>query len=388
MRFRLYLGLLLAGAVVLPATASAESMRTFPVPTGGFVIGLPSSWIDVTKAAPAVLQQLERVPSFRAFAQAASQNGSLKLIAADTAGKGTVYMNVGAARLPGAYSVRQVAVATAAQLKKALGPKSSVSASPVRLTAGPAYRIHLSKKGTPNETDEYVLVKDQVEYVIVYVAPHATWKKHEPLFTSSARSFRFLPSPNLSKVILSPAQVGKGYKLSTFPFGTSFIGEATLDLCAASYPSEALRVGRLQVRYTPRGPKGSGVDVSNEVVRYTSGGAQQAIGEVASVARACAKTPAVLTNGNVKEVYTVAPLKDPKLASGAVAVKLTITVSKGKKKHAQIGLAIYQVKGDTLSGVYAFVGTGSSYADAQRIAFHAAEQSAKNLGGGSTGFTA
>jgi hypothetical protein len=385
MRVRLFLGLLLAGAVVLPATASAESMRTFPVPTGGFVIGLPSSWIDVTKAAPAVLQQLERVPSFRAFAQAASQNGSLKLIAADTAGKGTVYMNVGAARLPGPYSVKQVAVATAAQLKKTLGPKSSVSASPVKLTAGPAYRIHLSKKGTPNETDEYVLVKDQVEYVIVYVAPHATWKEHEPLFTSSARSFRFLPSPDLSKIILSPAQVGTGYKLSTFPFGTSFIGEATLDLCAASYPSEALRVGRLQVRYTPRG---SGVDVSNEVVRYTSGGAQQAIGEVASVARACAKTPAVLTQGNVKEVYTVAPLKDPKLPSGAVAVKLTITVSTGKKKQAQIGVAIYQVKGDTLSGVYAFVGKGSTYADAQRIAFHAAEQSAKNLGGGSTGFTA
>ncbi len=385
MRVRLFLGLLLAGAVVLPAQASADSMRTFPVPTGGFAIGLPSSWIDISKAAPSVLQQLEKVPSFRAFAQAASQNGSLKLIAADPAGKGTVYMNVGAARLPGPYSVKQVATATAAQLKKTLGPKSSVAASPVKLAAGPAYRIHLAKKGKPNETDEYVLVKDQVEYVIVYVAPHTTWKKHEPLFSSSARSFRFLPSPNLSKLILRPAQVGKGYKLSTFPFGTSFIGEATLDLCAASYPSEALRIGRLQVRYTPRG---GGVDVSNEIVRYTSGGAQEAIGEVATVARACAKTPAVLTQGNVKEVYTVAPLKDPKLPSGAVAVKLTITVSKGRQKQAQTGVAIYQVKGDTLSGVYAFVGNGSTYADAQRIAFHAAEQSAKNLGGGSTGFTA
>src|SRR5262249_34875018 len=154
-----------------------------------------------------------------------------------------------------------------------------------------------------------------------------SWKKHQQLFASSARSFRFLPSPNLSKIVLSPAQVGKSYKLATFPFGTSFIGEATLDLCAASYPSEGLRIGRLQVRYTP---KNSGVDVSNEIVRYTSGGAQEAIGEVATVARACAKTPAVLTQGNLKEVYTVAPLKDPRLPAGAVAVKLTITVSKGK----------------------------------------------------------
>jgi hypothetical protein len=332
-----------------------------------------------------VLGQLEKVPSFRAFAQAASQNGSLKLIAADPAGKGTVYMNVGAARLPGPYSVKQVANATAAQLKKTLGPTGSVSATPVTLSAGPAYRIHLSKKGSPNETDEYVLVKDEVEYVIVFVAPHATWKQHEALFTSSARSFRFLPSPDLSKVILAPSQVGTGYKLSSFPFGTSFIGEATLDLCAATYPSEGLRVGRLQVRYTP---KSSGVDVSNEIVRYTSGGAQQALGEVASVARACAKTPAVLTQGTIKQVYTVAPLKDPKLPAGAVAVKLTITVSKGKQHQQQTGVAIYQVKGDTLSGVYAFVGKGSTYADAQRVAFHAAEQSSKNLGGGSTGFTA
>jgi hypothetical protein len=90
----------------------------------------------------------------------------------------------------------------------------------------------------------------------------------------------------------------------------------------------------------------------------------------------------------VKEVYTVAPLKDPKLPAGTVAVKLTITVSKGSRHQQQTGVAIYQVKGDTLSGVYAFVGKGTTYADAQRIAFHAAEQSAKSLGGGSTGFTA
>ena len=73
MRVRLVVGLLLAGAVVLSAQASAATFRTFPVPTAGFAIGLPSSWIDITKAAPAVLGQLEKVPSFRAFAQAASR---------------------------------------------------------------------------------------------------------------------------------------------------------------------------------------------------------------------------------------------------------------------------------------------------------------------------
>ena len=61
-----------------------------------------------------------------------------------------------------------------------------------------------------------------------------------------------------------------------------------------------------------------------------------------------------------------------------------------------VRVAIYQIKGDTLSGVYAFVGKKSSFAQAQRVAFHAAEQSIKNLGGGGgssgggsgTGFTA
>ena len=118
-------------------------------------------------------------------------------------------------------------------------------------------------------------MKDQVEYVIVFVAPHTTWKKHEPLFTSSARSFRFLPVAQPEQGHPLGLAGREGYKLTSFPFGTSFIGEPTLDLCAAMYPSEGLRVGRLQVRYTP---KGSGVDVSNEVVRYTSGGAQQALG--------------------------------------------------------------------------------------------------------------
>ncbi len=63
-------------------------------------------------------------------------------------------------------------------------------------------------------------------------------------------------------------------------------------------------------------------------------------------------------------------------------MKLQITATDGKKKVSQTGVAVYQVRGNTLSGVYTFVGKGTTFADAQRIAFHAAEQSARNLGGG------
>ena len=351
-------------------------MKTFTVPTGGFAIDLPSGWVDIAKTTPQVLKQLEKEPTFKAFAQSASSNTALKLVAADPAGAGRVYMNVGAARI-GPLSLKQVAGATASALKKTLGKTGTVQVTQMTLAAGPAWRLHLAKKGSPNETDEYLLVKDQIEYVLVYVAPEAQWKNRAASFASSAKSFHLVPAPDLSHVVLSQKQVGPGYKVGNFPFGSSFIGEPTLDLCAASYPSETQRTARLQVRYSH---KGGGVDVSNEVVRYASGGAAQALKEVGAVAQACAAKSAVITNGTLKETYSVSPLQDPKLPAGAVVVKLTITVSKGKQHQTQTGVAIYQIMGDTLSGIYAFVGKGTTFAETEKIAFHAAEESAKNLG--------
>ena len=75
-------------------------------------------------------------------------------------------------------------------------------------------------------------------------------------------------------------------------------------------------------------------------------------------------------------------LTDHKLLSGAVAVRLHITGVVGGKHVDQTGVAIYQVKGNTLSGVYTYAGAGSPPAQAMRIGLHAAEESAGNLGGG------
>ena len=84
---------------------SRRRLRTVEVPTGGFTIGLPTSWVNVTSAAPNVLKELEKVPAFKSFAQSASQNGSLKLIAADPTTNGSAYMDTGVARV-GAGSSR------------------------------------------------------------------------------------------------------------------------------------------------------------------------------------------------------------------------------------------------------------------------------------------
>ena len=353
----------------------------------GFAIGLPSSWVDITKAAPSVLEQLEKVPSFKAFAQAASQNGSLKLIAADPAGKGTVYMNVGAARLPGPYSVKQVASATAAQLKKTLGPKGSVSATPVKLAAGPAYRIHLSKKGSPNETDEYVLVKDQVEYVIVYVAPHTTWKQHEALFTSSARSFRFLPAPEPEQG-RPRGRRRSGRATSSRPSRSARASSARRRSTSAPPPTRARAYASAGCRSATR-RRASGVDVSNEIVtlhlRRRAAGARRGRSRRARLRQDARRADAGDGEG---DLHGRAAQGSEAAGGRGRGEAHDHGQRRASSTSTQTGVAIYQVKGDTLSGVYAFVGKGTTYADAQRIAFHAAEQSAKNLGGGSTGFTA
>src|SRR5262249_34665074 len=103
--------------------------------------------------------------------------------------------------------------------------------------------------------------------------------------------------PNVNKILLAPeAQVGPGYVLVRRTDGVGVKGTVTLDICGRSgYFSEALRVARIQVDY-----RKSGVDylmhpgtlgLSNEVVRYQPGGAQEAIQEVRRHAVTCPHRP-------------------------------------------------------------------------------------------------
>ena len=84
-------------------------------------------------------------------------------------------------------------------------------------------------------------------------------------------------TPTVAKVILLPAQVGKGYVLVTRSDGYG-LKTRTLDLCGTTnYPSEKLRTSRLQVNYLKNKSK---LGISNEVVTYKAGGAAQAMREV------------------------------------------------------------------------------------------------------------
>src|SRR5438552_1471956 len=83
-------------------------------------------------------------------------------------------------------------------------------------------------------------------------------------------------TPKIARAILVPAQVGKGYVLVTRNDGFG-LKARILDLCGTkNYPSEKLRVTRLQVHYLKLGSK---LGLSNEVVTYKPGGAAQAMRE-------------------------------------------------------------------------------------------------------------
>ena len=177
--------------------------------------------------------------------------------------------------------------------------------------------------------------------------------------------------------MLTPKQVGSGYHLRIPANGKGVKGAATLDMCGFNFPSEKLRLTRLQVDYVPGG-KGA-VTVSNEVVDYQPGGASAALAEVTYAAIHCPATP---IQGKLKGVpsgivFHITPIDLATLPARTVAFRVNVSATDKHKHTSQVVVVVvYQVHGDVLSGVY---GTGGTLAADKRLALHAAAQSSKNL---------
>jgi len=189
--------------------------------------------------------------------------------------------------------------------------------------------------------------------------------------------------PNLAKVALRPAQVGPGYVVQQRPDGQG-TAQRTLDLCGTkNYPSESQRVERLQINYLRQNAK---LALSNEVVRYKSGGAAQAMREAAQHVVTCPKTP-IAFEGTPPLKYQLTRVHDSKLVKGYVAVRIHRTGTVSGKKIDDVLFVVYQRVGNVLSGVYSYAATGVAAAAQQTFCLHAAEQSAANLrsGGSPTG---
>lgn len=157
--------------------------------------------------------------------------------------------------------------------------------------------------------------------------------------------------PSMAKVVLDPAQVGPGYVPFLASDGVGVKKTVTLNLCGvAGYPSERLRIARLQVSYLKRG---SPLGLSNEVVSYRPGGAAQAMSEVIRHVRACPSGPIATGDPALPPLrVTLTRLDAPKLLAGYVAVRERVRgVVKGKYRD-ETSYAVYQRLGNVLSGTY------------------------------------
>jgi hypothetical protein len=181
---------------------------------------------------------------------------------------------------------------------------------------------------------------------------------------------------DLRTVILKPGQVGAGYQLVPRQDGFGVKAARTLDLCGnRGYPSEKLRTDRLQVNYLKaKAPLG----LSNEVVTYKAGGAEQAMREVTQHAASCPRTPIDTGTAGVGPLrFTITRIHGTKLLPGYLAVRVRAqgTLTNGKKVD-QTSYAVYQQLGNMLSGVYSF---GPNTPAQLQFVLRAAAQSATML---------
>jgi hypothetical protein len=181
----------------------------------------------------------------------------------------------------------------------------------------------------------------------------------------------------LSRVVLKPAQIGAGYRLVERPDSHCVQACVTLDLCGFTFATEKLRTGRLQVNYAHAG---HAVQLSNEVVTYQPGGANESIRELDEAIDTCPRTPVKSSVQGVGPLtYRITRLKDPRLLVGYVALRIHIDGAANGKHFVGTTVAVYQDRGNVLSGVYTEVGPDATGTAQVRAAFHCAEAAAGNL---------
>jgi hypothetical protein len=187
-------------------------------------------------------------------------------------------------------------------------------------------------------------------------------------------------TPDVKKLLLQPAQVGKGYAMVPAAGGKGVAGDRTMNLCGLDYPSERLRVSRVQVNYLK---KKTPIGITNEVVTYKGTGAQQAIREALHHATSCPNHPIDTgVKGLPKLTFHVTQVRDPRLLKGYLAVRIDVKGTVKGRAVAQTSYAVYQQRGKVLSGVYSF---GLTPKGQLALCLHAAEQSARNLRRGGSG---
>lgn len=167
----------------------------------------------------------------------------------------------------------------------------------------------------------------------------------------SATSKSATPLPaggSLEPYLLTPADVGPGTSMTLVPGGRALSGAngVTLDFCGDTFPSEKLRVDRVQAQYA--GPAGT---ASNEFVRYDPGGADAAFKEITKAVSTCG-TGYQDATGAVSNIQRPSGLRG--LAPHHTVVSFEQQVSGQGTAHLFWVTCVYQFDGDFFSGVYVY----------------------------------
>jgi hypothetical protein len=174
-----------------------------------------------------------------------------------------------------------------------------------------------------------------------------------------------------TKLVVKAAQVGPGYVLVPYEAART-LSRPTLDMCHMTFPSEALRTARDRVTFQ-RGENDP--TIANEVVAYKPGGAAQAMRDIRGSVKRCPNGPVKSGKASITTQITVLHLHG-KLLPGFVALEIRASGTVAGKAVALDGTALYQRRGNILSGVFAYA---SSPLAGVQLMLHTAEQSARVL---------
>lgn len=172
----------------------------------------------------------------------------------------------------------------------------------------------------------------------------------------------------LAKIGLTKADLGSKLTVKTVADGTS-LGIPTLDFCNANYPSEKLRVLRLQRAAYDSGGAYSGL--STEVVVYQSvKAAQQALRELVAARVSCKEdTPFTTPDGHVISLrFHTAPGPADTPLVGANA-RLIVHVTMQVDGSPETAFLVYQFDGRVLAALYALDSSGKPFPQSALDAF-------------------
>ena len=148
-------------------------------------------------------------------------------------------------------------------------------------------------------------------------------------------------------LLVTPAEVGPGIAVQQIAGGHSVAGQVTLDLCRATYTSEAMRTARAQVNYLD--PLINKVAASQEVVLYSTGGAGRAYTELKAAIAHCPVSYPVGGSPPTTISHVTLEAPDRRLLPSQLMVSEMVSFGDGTSAWS---VSLYQFERDEMTAIY------------------------------------